>query len=230
MIRARPVPMKALSRLAPLASGTTMLRTSQGSTTATAKPAMNFQRRSRARPSTSVRRTRAVRSGKVPSKSSGTSVSRTSREMSVSATNNLIARRGADGRQETALGSLGKERGETSAAVSSGVDCDAVVEVARLLDDAMAMDDDRFVTQIAVEEVAPDPAQIMRVLVLDRDTGPDAGVDEQIITDPEAVVEAAQEIDVQARHREIKLLGEERGVELRLKHRRDAVALGAFRA
>ena len=65
--------------------------------------------------------------------------------------------------------------------------------------DGVAVDDDDAVVGIVEQERLADPSQIGLPLLLERDPGPDPGVDEQIVAEPEGVDEVGDELDVRLR-------------------------------
>ena len=74
------------------------------------------------------------------------------------------------------------------------------------------------------QEGAADPAQIMGLLLVDRDARADAGMDEQIIAEAERVAEAFEEGDMRRGHGGAEHLGDPRFVHRLQRGRIDAVA------
>src|SRR6185437_8210229 len=88
-----------------------------------------------------------------------------------------------------------------------------------------AVDDDEAMLLGVAEEGLADPAQILPVLLLDRDARTDAGMDEEIVPEGEGVGEMLEELAMRARH-----LGADRGDRLLILHPPEVVDIDAVAA
>ena len=95
---------------------------------------------------------------------------------------------------------LDRERGQNAAIIGPGVDRDAIAMLLDFVDDGVAMHDHEAVLLGVAEEGFPDPAQVGPALRLDRHSGPDAGMDEEIFAELVAVLHLPKEGEVRARH------------------------------
>ena len=92
------------------------------------------------------------------------------------------------------------------------------------------MDHEQRMRGLAVEEILANPAQVAGPLMLERDAGADASMDEEIVAEAEAVGKTVDKGEVAARDRSADHRGGGGGIELGDVARIDAVALDAFGA
>ena len=88
--------------------------------------------------------------------------------------------------------------------------------------DGVTVDDDESMVPFVEQEWFADPAQVGLALLVERDPGPDPGVDEQIVAEAAGVDEALQELDVLIRDRA-------RTISTRQRRRRSARSLAGRR-
>src|SRR5215217_5051738 len=108
--------------------------------------------------------------------------------------------RAGGGRKEPALVVLDGDGGKVSSDIGAGIDADPVAAFLDPVGDRVAVDDDESMLLAVAEEGLADPAQVLHMLIVDRDAGANAGMDEEIVAEAERVAEAFQELAVGARH------------------------------
>src|SRR4051812_45949231 len=96
---------------------------------------------------------------------------------------------------------LDRQSREDSAFVGARVDADAIAPLLHFGADRMAVDHDEAVLTVVEQERLPDPAQVGLLLPVERNSGANAGVDEQEIAELAAVDEASKEFDMLIRYR-----------------------------
>src|SRR4051794_40213840 len=88
---------------------------------------------------------------------------------------------GGRGVDEAPVGPLDDEAGQQVGEEGPGIDADAMGEDLRPAGGRVAMHDQPPSAIAAVEEGIADPHQVLRILLLQRDTGAQAGMDENIV-------------------------------------------------
>src|SRR6266851_3692889 len=97
---------------------------------------------------------------------------------------------------QPALASLDRQRGQQARTISSGIDADPIGPLIHLIRDGMPVDDDEAMVALVEQEGLADPAQVRLALLVDLDARPDSGMDEQIVTEPAAIDEGLDELDM----------------------------------
>jgi hypothetical protein len=92
-------------------------------------------------------------------------------------------------------------RGQHAGAIGAGIDAKAVGSLIDAVADGMAMNDEAAMVVRVGQERLADPAQVVRLLVLNRDAGTDTGVNKQVIAEPDGVAGLLQECDMRRRDR-----------------------------
>src|SRR4051794_33635018 len=101
------------------------------------------------------------------------------------------------GVEEPPVRPLDCKRGEHAGAIGARVDSDAIRALIHLLRDGVAVDDDEpIIGSLVGEEWVTNPPQIRLALLVNRNSGANARVDEQIVTKSAAIHEAFKEFDV----------------------------------
>ena len=88
------------------------------------------------------------------------------------------------------------KRAKDACAVGTGVDRDTVRPLLHLAADRMAMNHHEAMVGFVEQEGLADPPHVRLSLLLQRNAGPDAGVDEEIVAEAAAIGEALQERDM----------------------------------
>ena len=112
--------------------------------------------------------------------------------------------------------------------VGAGIDRNPVRMRFGLVDDGVAVDDDEAVIGAALEESVANPAEVLGALLGDRHARADAGMDEQIVAEAEAVGHAFEEGPVLLGHVFLKAAHDLARRRVEGPALGDAVALGAF--
>ena len=86
-----------------------------------------------------------------------------------------------------------------------------------LLDDRVAVDDDRAMIAVRPGEILPDAHEVLFVLPLDGDTGANTGMDEEIVSAAKGQRRGAQQGDQMAWHRRAQSLAEIEAVLVRAR-------------
>src|SRR4051812_16196561 len=102
---------------------------------------------------------------------------------------------------QPAVGPFNGERGEDSAAVCAGIDPNAIGEQFGRHRDGVTVHHHETVVAVVVKKRLADPAQVALCLLLKLDTGPDPGMNEQIVSKPAAIDETLKERDMLLRDR-----------------------------
>src|SRR6476469_1330296 len=95
-----------------------------------------------------------------------------------------------------AVRSLDRQRRQDPVEIGPGVDADAIDLLVDGAADGMAMNDDKAVIGLVVEERTANPAQVRLPLLVEQYAGTDAGMDEQIVAEAAGIDEAPQERDM----------------------------------
>ena len=94
-----------------------------------------------------------------------------------------------------------RKRGEDPGSIGAGVDPDAIGTHFDLGPDGMAVDDDEAMIGLVEQEGLADPAKVGLALLIELDARTNTGVDEEIIAEAAAVVEALEELHMLLRDR-----------------------------
>ncbi len=94
---------------------------------------------------------------------------------------------------------LQPDRGEDSALVRAGVDADAIGLFVHAVRNRVAVNHHHAVIDLARQEILADPAQVLVHLILQREAGANAGMDEQIVADRDHPLARVEEPDMVAR-------------------------------
>src|ERR1044071_1550125 len=103
-------------------------------------------------------------------------------------------------RQEILLAAFEHQRRQHARGERAGVDADAVGLDLRLPRDRVPVDDDLAEILLAAEELLADPEHVLVGLVVERDAGADAGVDEEEVALGAREFERAVKLEVRFRH------------------------------
>src|SRR5579883_3462435 len=118
--------------------------------------------------------------------------------------------------------------GEDACGIGAGVDSDPVLPYLGRLCDAVPVDYDLAVVALVVEEGLADPKDILVLLVVERDAGKDAGMDEKIVALNVPALKPAQETHVPRRRFGCEMLAqaiEARAISSQGAEHADPVAL-----
>lgn len=94
------------------------------------------------------------------------------------------------GIQDTAFRPVQNQRGQHSGPVSAGVDADPVGTLVDDLTDGMAMNNHLAMIAFIFEKWGPDPAKVRLALQRQVDPWPNAGMNEQIVTEAQGIGKA----------------------------------------
>lgn len=111
--------------------------------------------------------------------------------------------------------------GESPGTVGAGVDADSVQALVHLLADGVAMDHELAVAAPVFEEGVADPAQIAGFLLVECEARADAGMNEEVVTLDNIVVERPQKGDLRRRnvpHHHVRQFGDRRLIDGRHVH------------
>jgi hypothetical protein len=100
--------------------------------------------------------------------------------------------RRSPGVEEPAFGALDCKRSQHPASISACIDADTIGADLHLGPDRMAVDDDEAMVGIIKQERLSNPAQVRLTLLVNFHAWPDPSVDEQIVAEAAAVVEALE--------------------------------------
>ena len=95
---------------------------------------------------------------------------------------------------------VNRQGGEDARTVRSRVDADPVRPFLDFLRDRMSVDDNETMVAIVPEEWCSYPPQVGLPLFLERDPGPDPGMDDKIVAKAPAIDETLKELDVRRWH------------------------------
>ena len=112
----------------------------------------------------------------------------------------VFAFRGAFSAQKPTFPAFEHQRGEDRGRERSGVDVNPIWQNVRARDGRVSVHDYLAPRALVAEEFFPDPKQILRVLALRRDAGPDARVAEEIIAETRREAGLLQKQAVPGRH------------------------------
>src|SRR5579875_995527 len=130
--------------------------------------------------------------------------------------------------QEPMPAAFEHKAGEDACGIGAGVDSDPVLPYLGRLCDAVPVDYDLAVVALVVEEGLADPKDILVLLVVERDAGKDAGMDEKIVALNVPALKPAQETHVPRRRFGCEMLAqaiEARAISSQGAEHADPVAL-----
>src|SRR4051812_24268682 len=102
---------------------------------------------------------------------------------------------------EAAFASVDHESRQNARGIGARIDSDSVRPLFDIRRDRVSMDDDKAVIRLIEQERLANPPEVRLILLLERNAGADAGMDEEIIAEAARIDEASKELDVLFRNR-----------------------------